>query len=151
MERVYAVLPAEAQDWARKMGIPQPPMEVENPDVHDGADPEGRPAPAQAMAMARDGGGLVITSPESNSVFAIASDLPLSAQRREVAARTKEAIAIREVTHYVDEQPLGNWSNPPYRTMWQLSEGDHAIRAVGRDLDGHRWESPSVQITVVEE
>jgi 1A family penicillin-binding protein len=151
VERVYAVLPAEAQDWARKMGIPQPPTEIGDPDTYDRGDSDGLAGPAQEMAMARDREALVITSPDTNSVFAIASDLPRSAQRIEVAARAGEAAVIREVTLYVDEQPLGTWNNPPYRAMWQLSGGGHAIRAVARDLEGHRWESPPIQITVVEE
>ncbi len=151
VEQVYAVFPAEAQDWACEMGIPQPPVGIGAWGVLNRVASEGQIASSQEAKVEGDRGALAITSPDSHSVFAIASDLPRSAQCIEVAARVEWAIAAREVTLYVDEQPLGTWSNPPYRAMWPLAEGSHVIRAVARDAEGHHWESPSVRITVLEE
>ena len=91
-----------------------------------------------------------MSSPNPNSVFAIAPGLPRSTQRIEVAADVAWELGAREVSLYVDGEPLGELADPPYRVMWRLEPGDHTIRAVARDGDGKEWESSSIEIRVVE-
>ncbi len=129
-ERLFWVLPPEAQEWAREQGIPQPPA---------GA----TPLPEEGASIA-----LEIISPDPNAEFVISGALPLSAQSIEIAARWRLAFAPREVTLFLDGEPLIRLSQPPYSHLWNLAPGAHVVEAEAVDADGRRWSSAPLRFTV---
>ena len=159
VERVYAFLPAEAMEWGRKQGIPQPPTEycylhssdelqraaTEQQEVRDSPPPTPYP-----LSLVPYPSSLVMTSPDPFSVFRLSPALPLGDQRIEVAARPTEETVVAELVLYVDEEPLARLTTPPYRSMWPLTPGVHAFHAEGYDATGRRLTSEPVYVTVME-
>jgi len=130
VERVFTFLPAEARQWGRKRGIPDPPIASRiSPLVL-------RPSP------------LVMTSPPQSAIYRLSRDLPRHDQRIEVSARPGEGMSIVSLTLYVDDEPLACLEAPPYRVTWPLEPGKHVFRAIGCDSEGNRLESETVCITV---
>jgi hypothetical protein len=130
--RVYIVLPAEAREWARQQGWPEPPT---------------------AATAASDGEReaifqLIMTRPDPGTVYHLSPNLPRSAQRIEVGARLASAVSATEVTLYVDGVPLQTLRVPPYRAFWTLQPGEHTFMARGRAVDGRPLESEPLQIWV---
>lgn len=130
MERVYWVVPAEAQEWAREQGIPQPPARLTLPQAVD-----------NAVA-------LEIISPDPNAEYVISAALPRSAQSIEIAARWRLASAPRAVTLLLDGEPLAELAQPPYSRLWNLAPGQHMVQAEAVDAEGKRWSSAPVRFTV---
>jgi 1A family penicillin-binding protein len=135
VERVYARLPAEAQEWARAQGLPQPP----------------------AVALQAAGGGLsapegglplAVSSPDQGAVYRLDPALPRDAQRIAVSAWVGEGISLSAVTLLVNGQPLARLGGPPYRALWPLEPGRHTFVAEGVDADGQRYRSPEVSVEV---
>jgi penicillin-binding protein 1C len=130
--RVYIVLPAEAHEWARQQGWPEPPS---------------------AATATSDAGGearfqLVMTRPDPGTIYHLSPNLPRSAQRIEVSTRLASAVSAAEVTLYVDGAPLQTLRVPPYRAFWTLEPGEHTFMARGRAVDGRPLESEPLQIWV---
>ncbi len=151
IEQVFHILPPEAHDWGLKQGIPEPP----EMDCKGGAVTQGRGAVRTAgdagtwsAAPQLTGPRLVVTSPAPNSTFALTPQLPEDLQRIEVSARLNAPVVVGDVRLMVDGQPIGNFARPPYRTLWQLSAGEHTVQAVGTDADGGRVESEPVKFRV---
>ena len=134
MERVYTILPAEAQEWARQQGLPQPPLEA---------------APAIAVA-GRNEAPLVMTSPDAGTTYQLSPALPREAQRIEVAARPAAGLRFTEVELYVDDTLLGRFAAEPYAARWALEPGAHRVYARGRLADGAWVESAPAAFTVEE-
>ncbi len=133
-ERVYVVLPPEAQDWARQEGWPQPPTEA-----------TGGPADGE-----ESGGGLVMTRPDSGSVYVMSPTLPPESQRIPVSARPQAGVNLLELTLYVDGRLLETLRLPPYQAFWQLEPGPHTFVARGRTVAGQGVQSEAVQVFVRE-
>ncbi len=149
VEQVYRILPLDARDWGRKQGIPEPPTRsCMDALVAHGQDL--KTAGWKTENGERRTQALVITHPAPNSTFALSPELPASAQRIEITARPAGSIPLRQVTLLVDGRPLATLTRPPYRTLWQLEEGTHEVRAVGVDAEGQRLESQPLQFTVME-
>jgi hypothetical protein len=91
---------------------------------------------------------LEIVSPAQNSEYETSPQLPASLQQVEVSARLNRAVALRQVTLYVDDVAVGEFTRAPYRTLWQLTVGTHQARAVGVTTDGQTIESAVVRFTV---
>jgi hypothetical protein len=155
MERLYLVLPADLQDWAREEGIPQPPQ-ASSAALADGAE-EAASWNQSALDETRRSSGLVqdespltVTSPDPGARYRIRPSLPNGAQRIEVAARTAQGVTLVSVTLSVDGEPLATVSAPPYRAWWQLETGQHRFTATGRYADGRQISSDAVVIEVSE-
>jgi len=150
VERVYTFLPAEAIEWSRKQGIPQPPTEYcpLHGNMMQVARYKMQDEPASCIL--HPASCLVMTSPDPFSVFRLSPALPLSDQRIEVAARPAEEIIVAELILYVDGELLANLATPPYRSMWPLTPGVHAFHAEGYDATGRRLTSELVYVTVLE-
>ncbi|NIO70722.1 MAG: penicillin-binding protein, partial [Anaerolineae bacterium] len=144
VERVYTFLPAEAVEWGRKRGIPQPPTEYCS--LHTKAEGDT----GYMMQGDQSPISIVMTSPDPFSVFRLSPALPLDDQRIEVAARPAEETVIAELILYVDGEPLATLGTPPYRSMWPLTPGEHAFHAEGYDATGRRLTSEPVYVTVME-
>jgi len=136
VERVYFVLPAELQEWAREQGIPQIPI---------------RQIAGDRSRVANDPklqGELVLTSPDPFSHYRLRPGWPWEAQRIEVAARPGDGVTLARVTLLADGEPLATLTKPPYRAWWILTPGEHEFRAMGVDAEGRELVSPLVRITV---
>ncbi|MBC8449860.1 MAG: penicillin-binding protein 1C [Chloroflexi bacterium] len=148
VERVYFVLPADLQDWAREEGIPQPPrLQNGQPAVTDHG---SRITVQVASCLLHPASCLVLTSPDPLSHFRLRAGLPRDAQRIEVAARPGDGVALAQVTLLADGEPLATLAAPPYRAWWPLTPGAHEFQAVGMDAEGQELASAPVRITVSE-
>ena len=151
VERVYTFLPAEAVEWGRKQGIPQPPTEYcslhSNMMQEAGDRKQDDHSPLSTLQSPLS---IVMTSPDPFSVFRISPALPPGEQRIEVAARPAEETVVAELTLYVDGEPLATLATPPYRSLWPLTPGEHAFHAEGYDAMGRRLTSEPVYVTVME-
>ncbi len=142
VERVYTVLPAEAQSWAREQGIPQPPPDLE-------PQPAGDSQLVAQVAGEREG-PLVIRSPDQGEVYRLDPGLPREAQKIRLSARPGAGASLLEVALLVDGQPLAWFGAPPYEALWPLEPGVHLISAEGLEASGSRVVSEVIQITVRE-
>lgn len=135
----YTRYPAEAQEWARWQGIPQPPREYSPlcPDWQAG-EQGGREAGGQGDSPLhpRASTPLLITSPDPNARYRLSPATPASAQRLLVAVRPAEGVTLREVTLLVNGTPLATLTAPPYQALWPMALGRHTFTAVGVDVEG---------------
>jgi 1A family penicillin-binding protein len=138
VEYVSTVLPAEAVEWGRERGL----------DIGYWILEAGNRNQATRNAKLETRNPLIITSPHEGSVYRLDPALPRSDQRIEIAARAGDGVSVDRLTLYVDEEPLVSFAVSPYRAMWPLAPGEHAITAVGYDSAGNRLESQPVHITV---
>ena len=153
----YTLYPAEAQDWARGQGVPQPPAAY------------SPLCPGQQVAGSREQGTvigeqeglgespdhrspipnpLIMTSPDQGSQYRLSPQIPSSAQQVLVAARPTDGAALRQVTLLVDGQPLATLTHPPYQALWPMVAGMHTFTAAGVDMEGHEVAGNRVIIEV---
>jgi len=148
MERVYFVLPAEMQQWARQEGFPQPPGNLgsETPAMME----EGSTsALGQSGRCAYDGSPcLVMTSPDSNAHYRLRSGLPEEAQRIEISARALDGVDVQRITLLVDGEGVLTAGEAPASAWWPLRLGRHLFQAVGLDSQGRELHSAAISITV---
>ncbi len=154
-ERVYTFLPAEALEWGRKLGLPEPPREYcflhrSDTQLEETRFLSENLVSKSASSSDSDCGPLVMTSPDEGSVFLISAAIPRSDQQIPVAARPADGVTVAQITLYADDTPLGTVQRPPYRLMWPLEPGEHTFRATGYDAAGNRLESQVRRITVKE-
>jgi membrane carboxypeptidase/penicillin-binding protein PbpC len=142
VERVYTVLPPEAQEWAWEHGIPQPPPVLEE-QADDGGQPVGQLPPGEEP-------GLLMTGPDFGAGYRLDPTLPRDSQRVVVSARPGSGMSFRWVILVVDGRPLAQIGSPPYKTLWVLEPGEHVFWAEGVGLDGERVRSDEVRISVRE-
>ena len=85
VQRVYAILPPEAQSWAREQGIPEPPPNAETTSRF-------------ALAGAADQSqALVLTSPDAGAIYRLDAVLDwLSAESITPAAIHAHALTLQE-------------------------------------------------------
>jgi hypothetical protein len=154
LDQSYRILPADARDWGRKQGIPEPPE----------VDCNGQPAAvatisgaAEANSQQAAGGvsssgqrqpALVITSPAPNSTLAFSPQLPAEFQKIEVSARLNTPSPVRRVELIVDGRSIATFTRLPYRVLWSLAAGEHTVQAVGEDMDGRRLDSDVIHFQV---
>jgi 1A family penicillin-binding protein len=142
VQKVYTVLPPEAEEWAREQGIAEPPPVVEEQGTGNGEQVASIPAGS--------GLPLVMGSPDDGSVYRLDPGLPRDAQRVEVSAWAAEGVWLAEVTLEVDGQPLAHFGAPPYEALWRLEPGRHVFSAEGQDRTGKRVVSNEVWLDVQE-
>lgn len=144
IQRVFRVFPADAQDWADKQHIPEPPTQ----NCLGQVAAEGGESLLVGSSN-RNEAPLVITSPPNNSTYELSPQLPPGMQELEIGARLGSAVRLRQVTLMIDGQPIGTFSGLPYRALWQLNIGAHQLKAVGIDNAGRTVESAPVNFSVV--
>ncbi len=137
IQKVFRVLPPDAQEWGRKQGIPEPPRI--------------NCAGLQIADLALQNAALIVTNPAPNSTFALSLQLPSELQQIEISARLGTATPLPDVTLYVDGTPIARFDRTPFRALWQLTVGEHEVKAIGMDGAGHRVESEVVRFWVEEE
>jgi hypothetical protein len=116
---VVRVYPPELQEWAASNGSTVIAAKV---------------TAAEAAPVAPQ--GLVLTSPDPNSVFRISASMPVDMQQVRLAARPAEGGRLRQLTFMVDGQPIGTVTDPPFETWWTLQPGAHQMSAVAEDETG---------------
>jgi hypothetical protein len=91
---------------------------------------------------------LEIVSPFQRDRYRISPSLPREDQRLMIEARAGGQTSITKVTIYVDDQPLGSFSVPPYQLWWILEPGEHLIRAEGEIAAGENVTSEPITVIV---
>ena len=142
VERLYTVLPPEAQEWAREQGLPEPPPPARSAT--------GGSEAAVPPLQASEKGPLTMNSPDAGAVYRLDRSLPRDAQQIEISVRAGAGVSLAQVTLLVDGQPLAGLSAPPYRVMWPLEVGTHQFSAQGVTAGGQILLSDSTRIEVRE-
>jgi penicillin-binding protein 1C len=124
--RIVLDLPVAAQPWARAQGLPLL-VDIQQ-DVADGVQT-----------------GIAIISPRSQAIFRIDPGFDSAAQK--ILIEAVVGIGIKEVTIWVDGNPLVILNKPPFQTWWQLSPGGHQIWATGSTGDGGLITSETITFT----
>jgi 1A family penicillin-binding protein len=138
VERVYVVLPPEAQEWARAQGFPELPL---MPDPGMGIAHTEPASPTQP---------LLISSPDAGAIYRLDPTLPRDAQRIVVSVRPEVGNSLERVTLLVDGQSLAEFGAPPFQARWQLEAGRHLFSAEGVDASGKLLKSNEVWVQVQE-
>jgi membrane carboxypeptidase/penicillin-binding protein len=145
VERVYTILPAEAHDWARAQGMPEPPPV---PDFGSRMANTGTSSPGP---KSRDASlSLIMSSPDDGAIYRLDPSLPKDAQRIPVSVRPATGSTLVQVTLVVDGQPLAQFGAPPYQTLWRLEPGTHIFTAVAVTNTGDMVASDGVLVEVRE-
>jgi 1A family penicillin-binding protein len=142
VEKVYTVLPPEAQEWAREQGIAEPPPLPEQADWSN----EKQAGSVWPVAE----GPLVMVSPDAGAAYDLDPGLPLNAQQIAVSVRPADGVSLAEVTLLVDGRPLARLGVPPYKALWQLEPGRHVFSAEGVASGGKQLVSDEVWVEVRE-
>jgi len=87
-----------------------------------------------------------LLSPPHGGVYHLSSAFDAGAQRIPIEAVGEQG--LREVTLFVDGQPLATLSAPPYQAWWTLTTGEHRAWAEGVRQDGEGATSEVVTFTV---
>ncbi len=133
--RVYLVLPAEAQEWARENGIPQFPQFLQLPVGEVG---EEGTAPVR------------ITRPDDGTVYKLTPQTPIQTQRIPVQAIAADGVQIARLTLFADGQAIGTFESVPARTWWTLSPGRHVFSVEAVDRQGNILTGVPVAIVVTQ-
>jgi len=125
-ERVYLVLPPEAQDWARRQGIPQPPVNV--------------------RVVAGEKEPVRLLSPDPYTVFRLTPLVPAESQR--IRLRIVAPADAEQVIYRIDDEPVAVSEAAPFEAWWVLAPGEHALSAEVTLRDGHVLEAEPVPFRV---
>ena len=127
VEKVYLVLPPEAQAWALQNGLPPPPGAI--------AASDGTPL---ALALA---------SPDPNTVFQISPRLPRASQQ--IPLRVVAAKPLENVTYLLNGVPLGTVTAAPFELWWTLEPGSYTLQAEAVVEGGEAVQSERVAFVVL--
>lgn len=125
-ERVYLILPPEAQDWANRQGIPQPPIGAQIIG--------GEEVPARLL------------SPDPYTVFRMTPLLPADAQR--IRLTIAVPTHTESVSYWLDGDLLTTVQDAPFDHWWELLPGDHELYATVALDDGSTMTTASIPFRV---
>jgi penicillin-binding protein 1C len=133
VERVFLVLPEEAQDWGRRNGIRQPPT-------------------GAVINVNRDD-DLRVLSPDPYTIFQISPVTPIETQR--VRLRAAAPASAEQVTIRLEEAERGvvyeeTFSDAPYTDWWVLEIGDFTMHVSVMTADGTVHSTDPHYFSVVE-
>jgi 1A family penicillin-binding protein len=162
-KKPYTLYPAEADDWARRQAIPQPPQAYsplcpeeaasdQSPATSQRADARLASSDAQSLApysLLPTPYPLTLTSPDQGSRYRLSSEIPQAVQQINVAVRPADGVALQQITLLVDGWPLTTLTRPPYQVLWPMVAGQHVFSAVGVDVTGNEVQGNEVMIEVV--
>jgi 1A family penicillin-binding protein len=149
--QMFTRYPAEAEAWARKQGVPQPP-EIYSPlcpaqQVTQQKAQNGETVPGQPPQVPLNSDmALVFTSPDQGTVFRLVPNIPADKQKIRVAVRPVDGIALKQVSLFINGQPLADGPE----TLWQMRPGEYTFEAVGLDVAGNKVLGNKVTVRVVE-
>lgn len=125
-QRIYLVLPPEAQEWAQRQGIVPPPIGAQIVG--------GMVVPARLL------------SPDPYTVFRLTPLLPEAEQRIRLTIATPTHTAA--VTYWLDGEPLARVDDAPFDYWWPLYPGEHELHAVVKLDDGSTLTTDAVPFRV---
>jgi len=123
-------LPVEAQEWARKQGLPL---------LSDYSQ--------SSETTAQQVNQLALLSPSPNTTYRIDPGFDPASQQLKIDVAAGQDIS--QVTIWVDGNLFTTLSFPPYQTWWTLSAGQHRFWVEGINGKGEKVKSDVVMITVV--
>jgi 1A family penicillin-binding protein len=139
----FTLYPAEAQAWAKKHAISQPPEAYSplclNQQIAAGGQISPAPLPLSSPA-------LVFTSPDQGSTFRLVPHIPAEKQKIRVSVRPTDGVSLRQVKLLINGQTLAKGSE----ILWQMSPGTYTFEAVGVDAAGNELRANQVTVKVVE-
>ena len=135
--------PAEVLSWAQEEGLPMPPEDVESDVI-----PQGTSGALTAPVSRSEANGIYLSSPDPNSEYRIAPDIPSRFQQLEVVASGAPGLGLGEISLWVDGEQYHIWPRPPYRVLWPLSLGVHEFRVQALNVRDETVCSAPVRITV---
>jgi 1A family penicillin-binding protein len=125
-DRVYLVLPPEARDWAKRQGIPEPPVGAQ---IVGGAD-----IPARLL------------SPDPYTTFQLTPLLPEDLQR--IRLTVAVPTNTTRVTYWLDDEMVAAVDQDPFDVWWPLYPGDHDLYAEVELDDGRTLTTDPVHFRV---
>jgi len=145
--QTFTLYPAEARDWARKQGIPEPPAVYSalcprQPDELASNEKTDTRLPPSAFRLHP----LIFTSPDQGSVFRLSPNIPVDKQKVRVSVRPADGVQANRVVLLIDGQPLSQGTE----SLWQMAPGRHTFEAVGTDQAGNEIRANAVTIEVVQ-
>jgi membrane peptidoglycan carboxypeptidase len=150
--QTFTVYPAEAQAWAKKRNIPQPPdaysplcPQQVAPKVGINQQP-GQSSAELSTVPFNPHEALIFTSPDQGSVFRIVPDIPIDKQKIRVSVRPANGVSVGRISLLVNGQPLAEGTE----TLWQMSSGDYTFEAAGIDMAGNPISARKVTVRIVE-
>ncbi len=133
--QVVRVYPPELQEWAAANGSAlvagSTPVKV-----------------AALDAVPAAGQGLVLTSPDPNSVFRISASVPAELQQVRLAARPMGTGQLKQLTFMVDGEPLDTVTELPFEAWWTLQPGVHQVGAVAQNESGAQISAEPIWIEI---
>jgi 1A family penicillin-binding protein len=146
----FILYPAEAQAWAKKQAIPQPPTAYSpfcpNQQIADSRWQIAENGQLSSAPPLPRSPALVFTSPDQGSVFRLVPNIPADKQKIRVSLRPMDGISLRQVKLLINGQLLAEGSE----TLWQMSPGTYTFEAVGIDTAGQEVWANQVTVKVVE-
>jgi hypothetical protein len=145
--QTFTLYPAEARDWARKQGVPEPPevysalCPLQANELADQSDTNDNLHPSSFGPYS-----LIFTSPDQGSVFRLSPNIPADQQKVRVNVRPADGVRVVQVALLVNGQRLSEGRE----SLWQMKPGVHTFEAVGVDQAGNEIRANRITIEVVE-
>ncbi|HEX2907989.1 MAG TPA: penicillin-binding protein 1C [Phototrophicaceae bacterium] len=127
VQKVYAVLPQEARDWAIRNGIEPPPA-------------------ASSVRQPDETTGLRLLEPDPYTVFQLSPITPADTQRLRLTVGTPPG--TQSVTYHLDGKAIGTANAAPWVVWWPLAVGDHELIATATLADGTQQTSTAIPFKV---
>jgi 1A family penicillin-binding protein len=137
VEQVAVFLPPEASEWAQQQRQSSQMRLI-------------LAVPTQGPEAAGSLQQVILTQPDHNTTYRLATNVPREDQRIEVQAVPIAVPDLALVRLYADEQVLAVLEQAPFSVLWQLVPGEHSFHAEAVDGEGQVWPSPEVRIIVLE-
>ena len=142
VQRIYAYLPPQLEEWAAAQGYDQPPQAYSRLD-QAGSEQQ----PVQSAATTANGAAVRLVSPEPNAIYVISRMIPRATQQVEISARLGTT-AVTRIELRVDGTIIATPHGEPYHAWWTLVPGEHVISVLAYDATGAVIGQDSVQIQV---
>lgn len=134
-------LPAEAQPWARTMGLPLL-MDYSQQNTLDSGSLLSSSQPQAADSK------LVLVAPAPNTTYRLDPSFDPAAQQIQLEAEADASIS--QVTLWVDGKLFATLNTIPYQAWWHLAMGTHQFWAQGIDAQGQLIKSDVISIEVIQ-
>lgn len=129
IERVFLVLPQEAQEWGIRTGV--------------------RPVPVGAIyTLPDENRGTRLLSPDPYSIFQISPSVPAETQR--VRFRAATPLDTTSVTFILNGEEISTDTSAPFDYWWQLALGEYELSIIATRADGTQETSQAVTFRVNE-
>lgn len=128
-EIIVLDLPPDARNWAHKKGI-------------------SLLSDFTISTQLASGPSISISSPTTNSIYRITTNLPIENQR--IPIRAVSSFSINELTLWLDGQALATLMEAPYEIWWTLATGKHEVWATAKTQNGQKISSTKVLFEVMQ-